>query len=292
MRPDPSDPAPAPPSLEGPRFAGRVGLVTGGARGIGRAICEALAREGCAIAIGDIVEGLPEGAPYAKATGADLQAAAAAVESLGAACLAQVMDVRDPAACARLVEDAVETFGRLDFVIANAAVTIEGKLTDLTPEAFDAVIRTNLHGVFNIMAPALRQMRAGGRVVVIGSGDSRHAQAEAGPYVASKWGIVGLVKTAALEVAKAGVTVNAVLPGPVDTAMMNSPERYRAAVPDKPDPTREDYIEARKDATPMGVAWVKPGDVAAAVSFLLTEEARFISGVALSVDAADCANWT
>lgn len=286
------DPPPPPSPSTPPRFGDRVALITGGARGIGRAIAEALAREGCDVVLGDILEDLPDGTPYAKATQADLDAARAAVEAAGVRCIVEKMDVRDPAAATRLVERAVRELGRLDYLIANAAVSIEGKLADLSAEDFDAVIRTNLHGVFNVMRPALGHMTEGGRVVAIGSGAGRHAEEEAGPYVAAKWALIGLVKTAALECAKSGVTVNAILPGPTDTAMMNSPERYRQAAPDKADPTREDFIEAKKDATPMGVAWVKPGDVAAATLFLLTPEARFISGVALSVDAADCANWT
>ena len=204
------------------------------------------------------------------------------------------MDVREASEGEALIEAARASFGRLDFLIANAAVTLEGRLTDLAPDQFDVVVRTNLHGVFNVMAPALRLMtEAGcGRVVAIGSGAGKHAEAEAGAYVASKFGLIGLCKTAALEVAEHGVTVNAVLPGPTDTPMMSSPQRFRQAVPDMPDPTRDDYLEARKDATPMGVAWIKPEDVAAVVLFLLSDEARFVSGETISVDAADCANWT
>jgi NAD(P)-dependent dehydrogenase (short-subunit alcohol dehydrogenase family) len=129
-------------------------------------------------------------------------------------------------------------------------------------------------------------------VVLIGSGAGRHAEAKAGAYVSSKWGLIGLAKTAALESAKAGVTVNVILPGPVETPMMDNPIRYKQVVPDKPNPSREDYLQARKDATPMGHAWVKPEDVTAAVLFLLTDEARFVSGTTLSIDAADSANWT
>jgi NAD(P)-dependent dehydrogenase (short-subunit alcohol dehydrogenase family) len=88
------------------------------------------------------------------------------------------------------------------------------------------------------------------------------------------------------------VTVDVILPGPVDTPMMDNQIRYQQAVPDKPSPTRDDYLEAKKNATPMGYAWVKPEDVTAAAIFLLTDEARFISGDTLSIDAADCANWT
>ena len=129
-------------------------------------------------------------------------------------------------------------------------------------------------------------------VLLIGSGSGRHAEKNAAPYVTSKWGLIGLAKTAALEAAPSGVTVNVILPGPVDTPMMDNPIRYKQAVPHKEDPGRDDYLRAKKDATPMGYAWVTPEDVTAAVIFLLSDEARFISGDTLSIDAADCANWT
>jgi NAD(P)-dependent dehydrogenase (short-subunit alcohol dehydrogenase family) len=188
----------------------------------------------------------------------------------------------------------VSELGRLDFLVTNAGLTIEGPIVDTTPEVFDAVVRSNLHGVFHVLGPALRVMigQKRGRVIVVGSGSGRHAEENAAPYVASKWALIGLAKTAALEAAASGVTVNVILPGPVDTPMMDNPIRYKQAVPDKPNPTREDYLQAKKQATPMGYAWVRPEDVTAAILFLLSDEARFISGDTLSIDAADCAHWT
>lgn len=194
----------------------------------------------------------------------------------------------------RLTDQAMRAYGRLDFLISNAALTLEAPIVETPPERFATVLRANLQGAFNVLGPALRVMTQArrGRVVMIGSGASRHAEANAAPYVASKFGLIGLMKTAALEAAPHGVTVNAVLPGPTDTAMMDSPARYRQACPEKADPTREDYLRAKKDATPMGLAWITPQDVAAAVLFLLSDEARFVSGDTLSIDAADCAHWT
>ena len=288
------DPAPAPTPSTPPRFRGRAAVVTGAARGIGRAIAVALAREGCDLVLGDILDDLPDGTPYPKATADDLEFTVRAVEAEGVRCEALKVDVGLAADGARLIERAREAYGRLDFLVANAGVTLEGKIVDMSAETFAKVLNNNLNGVFHVMAPALKLMTAAerGRIVCIGSGASKHAEEEAAPYVASKFGVVGLAKTAALEAAKSGVTVNVVLPGPTDTPMMSSETRLREAVPDKPNPTRQDYLEAKKDATPMGHAWVKPEDIANAVLFLLSDEARFISGDTLSVDAADCANWS
>jgi NAD(P)-dependent dehydrogenase (short-subunit alcohol dehydrogenase family) len=261
---------------------------------MGRAHAIGLAREGCDLVICDILDDLPDGTPYPKATQVDMDETRRAIEAEGRRCIAEKLDVRDPKKAKSLVDRAVSELGRLDFLVTNAAVTIEGPIEDTSPEVFDTVVRSNLHGVFHVLAPALRVMtsRKRGRVVIIGSGSGRHAEKNAAPYVASKWALIGLAKTAALEAAESGVTVNVVLPGPVDTPMMDNPIRYKQAVPDKPDPSREDYLEAKKQATPMGYAWVRPEDVTAAVLFLLSDEARFISGDTLSIDAADCAHWT
>jgi NAD(P)-dependent dehydrogenase (short-subunit alcohol dehydrogenase family) len=287
------EPTPAPPPSTPPRFSGRAAVVTGAARGIGRAVATALAREGCDLVICDILEDLPDGAPYPKSTQADMDETASAVRGHGSRCVAIKADVSDSAAAAAVIEKATSEFGRFDYLVSCAAVTLEGEIKDLSPETFQTVIRHNLFGTFNVVAPALKVMTSArcGRIVTIASGAARHAEAEAAPYVASKWGVIGLSKTAALEAAKAGVTVNVILPGPVDTPMMTSETRVRETVTDKPDPTRADLAQARKESTPMGYAWVEPEDIAHAVMFLLTDEARFVSGATLSVDAADSANW-
>lgn len=290
----PADPAPAPPPSSSPRFTGRVAVITGGGRGMGRAHALGLAREGCDVVICDICEDLPDGTPYPKTTSADLEAAAELVRAEGRRCIAIKADVSDPDAAADVIDRAMTEFGRLDFLVANAALTLEGPIVELTAATFETVLRHNVLGVFNVLAPALRIMQREnrGRVAIIGSGAGRKGEPEAAPYVASKWALIGLTKTAALEAAKSGVGVNCILPGPVDTPMMASEQRIRESVPDKNNPTREDLIEASKDATPMGYAWVKSEDVTAAVVFLLSDEARFISGDTLSIDAGDVANWT
>jgi NAD(P)-dependent dehydrogenase (short-subunit alcohol dehydrogenase family) len=116
------------------------------------------------------------------------------------------MDVGQPREAAALIDEAVRTSGRLDFLICNAAVSLERPTVETAPESFAAVIRANLAGTFNVPAPALAAMIKArrGRVVIIGSGASRHAEVNAAPYVASKFGLIGLMKTAALEVAPTG----------------------------------------------------------------------------------------
>jgi NAD(P)-dependent dehydrogenase (short-subunit alcohol dehydrogenase family) len=287
------DPAPAPAPTSSPRFKGQVAIVTGAARGIGRAFAVALAREGCDLLLCDALESIPEGTPYPKATERDFQETERLVKEHDVRCLAVQADLRDASKASEIVRRAIDELGKLDFLVANHAITIEAPVIEMAPDVFDNVVRTNLNGVFYILSPALKHLteQGHGRVLIISSGSGRHAEEKACAYVASKWGLIGLAKTAALEAAKSGVTVNVILPGPTDTAMMDNPIRYKQAVPDKSDPTRDDYLEAKKDATPMGLAWVTPDDVAAAGMFLLSDEARFISGDTLSVDAADCVHW-
>lgn len=289
--PDPSKP---PPPSTPPRFKGRVAVITGAARGIGRAHALYLAREGCDLVLADVLDGLPDGTPYPKATQADFDATVRQVEAEGVRCIAVKADVRDPQVGKSLIDRAMGELGRLDYLIANAGLTLEAPIVEMSAETFDTVVRNNLHGVFHVLAPALQVMtrQKRGRVIIVASGSGRKGERNAAPYVASKWGLIGLTKTAALEVAEAGVTVNAILPGPTDTPMMDSEQRWKEAVPDKPNPTRDDYLEAKRDATPAGYALVPPEDVAAASLFLLSDEARLISGDTLSIDAADVANWT
>ena len=275
------------------RFAGRVAVITGGARGMGRSHVEQLAREGADIVICDIAASIGS-LDYPLASAADLAETQRRVEALGRKCLAVRADVRNAKAMQALIDRTVETFGKIDYLLANAGILSMGKAAYLSDAAFDDVMQTNVYGVFNVMRAALPHMQKQnfGRIVVTSSMAGRGGVANLGHYAASKWAVIGLVKSAALETASQGITVNAVCPTAVATPLLLNDAAYRRAFPDKPKPTKEEFI-ARMEANPylpQGVPWVQPIDVTNTILFLLSDEARYISGEAMTVSAGSIAS--
>lgn len=275
------------------RFHGRVAVITGGARGMGRSHAVALAREGATIVASDILEQIST-VSYPLATQADLDETGRLVKAAGGQFLGLKSDVRDPKAANAVIERAVQQFGRVDFLLANAGIYESSTVAQMSDQMFDDVIRTNLYGVFNIMRAALPPMtRQGyGRIVATSSAAGRMGLASTGHYCASKWGVIGLTKALALEVAKQGITVNSVCPTGVNTPLVNNPVAWKRALPNDPAPTREKF-EARMRAnpyTPQGVPWVEPEDVTATILFLLSDEAQHITGSAIDVAAGGAAS--
>ena len=237
----------------------RAALVTGGAKGIGRAICLALAASGMNVAIN-----------YAGSASAAEQTAAAC-RAQGVQAVTLQADVRRPEACQKLVEDTAAAFGRLDVLVNNAGVTADKLLMRMTEEDFDNVVAANLKGAFFCTKAASRLMmrQRYGRIISISSVVGLHGNAGQANYAASKAGLVGLMKSAAKEYASRGVTANAVAPGFIATDMT-------AAMPE---PART----AAAAALPAGRIG-RPEDVAAAVAFLAGENAGYITGQVLCVD--------
>ena len=236
-----------------------VALVTGGSRGIGRAICLELARQGAAVAVN-----------YAG----NEQAAQETVEAcraLGVQAEAFQADVSDPAACESLIAQVKERFGRLDILVNNAGVTRDGLLMTAKPEDFDKVLDTNLKGAYFCMKAAAKVMmrQRYGRIVNLSSVVGLRGNAGQTGYAASKAGVLGLTKAAAKELASRNITVNAVAPGFIETDMT-------AVLPEK--------AKTAMLATIPMAAPGQPEDVARAAAFFARPESAYITGQVLCVD--------
>lgn len=275
--------------LTGP-LRGHVALVTGAARGQGRSHAIGLARDGADVVICDLDEGIPT-VPYPLSSPADLKETARLVEATGRNCLAGTCDIRDSAAVGALVGRAIDRFGKLDIVVANAGIVSFGRVQDLTDELWNDVISVNLTGTFHTMRAALPYMisRQYGRIVATASMAARGGTANAAHYVASKWGIIGLVKSLAREVAGEGITVNAVCPANVDTMMIHNKPTYRLYRPDLEDPAQADVIDNFTNFHEIPVPWVPPGAITDAIRYIVAPSSKFMTGSTLDVACGNTA---
>lgn len=242
-------------------FTGRTGLVTGAGSGIGRAIAIGLARRGASVAVLDVD---PDRAEATRATIAGAGGTAVAVKT----------DIADEDSVRWAIEQTVEAFGGLNFAVNNAAITSTGQdLTAMDLAAWDRVIRINLTGVFLSMKHEIPELRraGGGAIVNVASNGGLYAIPQAPSYVASKHGVVGLTKVAAVDYASAGIRVNAVAPGITRTEMF-----------DRVGPSAE-TIAFQESITPLG-RFATPDEIAEAVIWLCSDHSSYVTGVAMSVD--------
>lgn len=265
---------------------GRVAFVTGAARGQGRSHAVALAREGAAVVAVDICRAV-EHVAYPAATPDDLAETVRSVERVGGRCLAQVADTRRIEELEQAYAAGTDALGAIDIVVANAGIFTMSTIAEMEPDLWRQMIDVNLTGAFNtlrVALPSLQRQRRG-RVVVIASTAARGAFHGTGHYTAAKWGLIGLTKASAVESAPFGVTVNALCPTNCDTVMFKNARTYSFFRPDLEDPTWEDVEELASQQHPMGVPCVEPEDISAAVLYLVSDGARYVTGDVLTVSA-------
>ena len=265
------------------RLEGKVAMVTGGARGQGRSHAVAFAREGADVVVCDIDQQV-ETVPYPLSGAADLEETARLVREQGRRCLAQAADVRDAAQVDGVVDAALAEFGRLDVLAANAGVWAASQLSEMSDELWRDVVEINLYGVFHAIRAVSRPMieQGSGRIIATASTAARSGLPNMGPYVASKWGVLGLVKTAAMELGQHGITVNAVCPGAVESGMTTTDALYRMFMPEEESPTREQAEEIiRTTMHQLPVGWMGAQEITNVVVFLASDEARYISGTGI-----------
>jgi len=274
-------------------FGGKVAVITGAARGQGRSHAVELARLGADIAVCDLGRDLAS-VGYPLGTADDLAETARLVEEQGRRCVSALTDVRDLEAVLAFVDGAQQELGSVDVLVANAGVSTMGSICTMGSTEWSETIDTNLTGVFNAMraaAPHMRRQRQG-RIIGISSMMGRSSNPGIPAYVASKWGVIGLCKSVALELAAFGITVNAVAPGNVSTPMIHNDVLYRLMRPDLEHPGREDVVAGMTALHAQPVPWIEPEEITAAVVFLASEAARHITGSVIDVDAGASARFT
>ena len=271
------------------RFEDKVVFITGAARGQGREAAVRFAAEGANVIGVDLAAQL-ESIPYPMATPEDLATTVAQVEQVGGAMVSRVADVRDLAALEGAVAEGLERFGRLDMVVANAGVMAPSLFTELSEAAWDEIVGTNLTGVWKTVraaAPAIIEADRGGSVVVTSSIAGLKGMWVSAPYVASKHGVTGLMKTMALELSPNNIRVNSVHPSSVRTPMIENEYFTGVMRGDLENPTFEDVADVLNPMQALDLPWLESADIANAVLWLCSDEARGITGVSLPVDGGN-----
>jgi NAD(P)-dependent dehydrogenase (short-subunit alcohol dehydrogenase family) len=262
---------------------GKAALITGGARGQGRSHALALAREGADIALADIADDIST-VPYHLATKADIAATVAQVEALDRRAISFVADMRSTEQVNRVVESTISEFGRIDVLAANAGIISYGSVDETTDEMWANTLETNLTGIFKVTRAVLPHMRrqGWGRVVATASSIARSGRANVAAYAASKWGVIGFVKSCAQDVAGTGITVNALAPSSVETDMIYNPATFKLFCPDLENPTAADFEARVRDM--FGPGHFPAEEVSRALMYFVLDERGVYQGNTMDIE--------
>ena len=275
----------------GGRVDGKVAFITGAARGQGRSHAVRFAEEGADIIAVDACHGFADTTAPA-ATSDDLAETANLIKSLDRRIVTAEVDVRDFDGLKAAIDHGVAQLGRLDVVVANAGIGATGvKLHKMAEPLWQETIDINLSGVWKTVKAGVPHILAGGRggsIVLTSSVAGLKAYPRLGHYVASKHGVVGLMRAFAVELGQHSIRVNSVHPTHVDTPMLLNDGAYRAFRPDLEEPGPDDLVPICQSFHIMPVPWVTAADITNAVLFLASDEARYITGVPLPVDLGSC----
>jgi SDR family mycofactocin-dependent oxidoreductase len=269
------------------RVRGKVAFITGAARSQGRGHAVRLAEEGADIIAVDVAGPVPSLSAYPLATEQDLIETVRQVEALDRRIVAHKADVRDSAALKAALDDGVAQLGRLDIVVANAGIYQVRPALQLDDDDWQETIGINLTGVWNTVKAALPHLIAGGggSVILTSSVLGLKGGANSVHYSTAKHGVVGIMRSVASEFAAHRIRVNSIHPTLVNTIMIQNEQVYALFDPDNPHPSRESAAPVFQTINALPVPWVEPADISNAVLFLASDEARYITGVTLPVDA-------
>lgn len=266
----------------------KVALVTGAARGQGRSHAIALADEGADIIAIDICDTVST-TDYKGATPEDLEETARYVEKAGRRAVTAVVDVRDLKGLEQAVKNGVEELGRLDTVVANAGIFSSAPLHELTETQWNEMVDINLTGVWKTLrasVPYLIEQGDGGSIILISSTGGLQGFPNFAHYVAAKHGVTGLARTAANELGQYSIRCNSIHPTSVLTDMIDHEAMYKLFRPDLEHPTQEDFRDAcEQGMNVLPTPWVEKRDISNAVVWLASDASRFVTGIALPVDA-------
>ncbi len=271
------------------RVENKVAFVTGAARGQGRSHAVRLASEGADIIAIDIAKKVESNVSI-PATPEDLAETVRQVEALDRRIVATEVDVRDYDALKAAVDAGVAQLGRLDIVCANAGVWSHGTIAELAESDWQDAIDVLLTGVWHTCkasVPILIEQGTGGSIVLTSSAVGLKGAQNIGHYVAAKHGVVGLMRSLALELGTHMIRVNTVNPGGCNTGFVHNPATYRLFAPDIEDASLEVISERFQSMNAMPVPWVEPIDISNAVLYLASDEARYVTGITLPVDAGN-----
>jgi (+)-trans-carveol dehydrogenase len=273
------------------RVEGKVAFITGAARGQGRSHAVRLAQEGADIIAIDICKPI-ETVQVPLSTPEDLAETADLVKGLNRRIVTAEADVRDYDALKAAVDSGVEQLGRLDIIVANAGIGNGGATLDKTSERdWTDMIDVNLAGVWKTVKAGVPHILAGGRggsIILTSSVGGLKAYPHTGHYVAAKHGVVGLMRTFAVELGQYNIRVNSVHPTNVNTPLFMNEGTMKMFRPDLENPGPEDFAPVAQMMHVLPIGWVEPEDISNAVLFLASDEARYVTGVTLPIDAGSC----
>jgi SDR family mycofactocin-dependent oxidoreductase len=270
---------------------GKVALVTGAGRGQGRSHALRLAAEGADVIAVDIAANSVETISYALASEEDLDSTVKEIESMDRRAVKAVADVRSLSELQQAADTGLSEFGKIDIVCANAGIGSWAVAWEMTAQQWKDMIDINLTGVFNTVRatlPSMVERGEGGSIVLTSSTAGLRAYANTAHYTAAKHGVIGLMKVLAQEAGPHRIRVNAVCPTTVRTPLVINDATFELFAPHLENPTEDDVREPFESLNILpGVAWVEPSDVSDAVLFLCSDAAKFITGVALPIDAGN-----